>query len=634
MQPESEHNRPNENNGTQTPAVTGVAWPALDRRKQPAEPGGVPQGVYTLRSLIEVLSRRRYPLAATFLLLFGAACIVTLLIPRRYEAEAKLMVRRARQDAPVTVDRAASSNVPAEMTEAELNAEVELLQSRDLLEQVAEACRLVQQKPQEEHNETLARGVREMEKGLKVATVNKTNLISVQFRAAEPGVAAEVVNRLVQGYLRKHVAVHRAPNTAVFFKSQADNFGKELNEAQHRLAGFRSKDGVSSLPDEKASALKRAADLEASIEETDSSIHDAENRARLLREQRAALPVTIETGSRMARSVGLIERLKGQLVELENKRTELLTKYEPSYRLVREVEQQIHDTRAALEKEQAPAVVDRTNAPNPLRQSIEGDLLRTEATIAGLRARRASLTEDLDRSRARLAKLDTLAGEHDDIQRRLRVAEENYLLYQKKEEESRMEEALDQQRILNVAIVEKAAIPADPAPRHRRVILMIGLLLASFGAVAAAFLADYFCLPPAIKKTGMPPVITRALMTEPAPAGLEPAYAANDERPEEPPQQPTRTVTNADRAAFVATGREALARKQKPDVTLRAERTSCMRDRMPEQEQPEGGTGAGGSHPARQPLAPLRPAVSAAPRKPAGVLSGYGGGSARRLFDV
>ncbi|MCX6621717.1 MAG: Wzz/FepE/Etk N-terminal domain-containing protein, partial [Acidobacteria bacterium] len=554
MLPQSEQYGRIENTGAPAPMLAAPAWPAVDRRRRSSGPDAVPQGVYTLRALVSLIHRRRFPLAAAFLVLFAAACAVSVLMPKRYEAEAKLMVKRARVDAPVTLERGAAATVSADMTEAEVSAEIELLRSRGLLEEVAVACGLVVEKPTEDRRAAVARAVHAMEKGLTVLPVGKTNLIAVQYRAAEPDLAAQVVNRLVEGYLRKHVAVHRTGNTAVFFKSQAANFEKELNEAQQQFAGFRNKDSVSSLPEQKSSALKRVSDLEAAVEEADSGIRDADNRARLLRQQRASLPSTIETGSRIARSVGLIERLKGQLLELENKRTELLTKYEPGYRLVREVEKQIHDTRAALEREQSPSVVDRTDAPNPLRQSIEADLLRTEASIAGLRARRSSLAHDLAQSRSRLQRLDMLTGEHDDLQRRLKLAEENFLLYQKKGEESRLEDALDQQRILNVSVVEKAVPPAGPAPRHRSVILVIGLLVACFGAISTAFLADYFCQAPGLEAAASPAIRTRPVRAESIPAP-EPAQRAKRPVPPPPPLAP-RPATNADRAAFVAAGME------------------------------------------------------------------------------
>lgn len=617
MQPKSEQNLSAGKSQVPAPVQTGTKWPVVDRRNQAPEPGMVPRGVYTLRSLIDVLSRRRYPLAITFLLLFGTACVISLLIPKRYDAEAKLMLRRTRIDAPVTADRGALAGVPAAMTEGEVNAEVELLHSRDLMEEVSTACRLAAPKPSETRSETLARGVRELEKGLTILPLGKTNLISIQFRAADPALAASVVNHMVEAYLRKHTDVHRAGNAAGFFESQAAGSASELKAAERQLASFRSKDGVSSLPDEKASTLKRVADLEAALQDAESSLGEAANRARLLGEQRAALPTTIETGTRIATSVGLIERLKGQLVELQNKRTELLTKYEPSYRLVREVDQQIQDTRAALDREQHPAVVDRTDAPNPLRQSIDADLLRTEAAIAGLRARRESLAQDLASNRQRLRKLDALAGEHDNIQRRLKLAEDNYLLYQKKEEESRLEEALDRQRILNVSVVENAAAPADAAPRHRAVILMIGFLIACFGGVATAFLADYFSLPPAAQAGDASSRRATAVLVTSIPALSEPARAAEQEGAagEQKGWQSARPVSNADRSAFVAAAIEKLTRHMpeangQPAAETRADlhaaataqpmsraakraaaqarrdRISCMRDRTPDADGP------------------------------------------------
>ncbi len=44
----------------------------------------------------------------------------------------------------------------------------------------------------------------------------------------------------------------------------------------------------------------------------------------------------------------LLEQLKSTLLNLELKRTELLTKYEPTYPLVQEVDQQIADAKRAI----------------------------------------------------------------------------------------------------------------------------------------------------------------------------------------------------------------------------------------------------------------------------------------------
>jgi uncharacterized protein involved in exopolysaccharide biosynthesis len=260
-------------------APSVATWPAVDRRRPVRGPAEPPPGVYTLRALMAMIRRRRMAMAAAFLLVFGAACAATLLLPRRYEAQAKLMVRRARAEAPVTADRGAAVTVPAEMSEAEMNAEIELLRSRDLLEDVVTNARLVVEKPAEDRREALSRAVRKLETNLRVQPVGKTNLIVVSYRSADAEESARVVNRLVEGYLRKHVAVHRPADAAGFFKTQASSFNEELASAQQALAEFRRKDEVSNLPEQKSAALRRVAELEAAAQESESGIRDAENRA-------------------------------------------------------------------------------------------------------------------------------------------------------------------------------------------------------------------------------------------------------------------------------------------------------------------------------------------------------------------
>ena len=232
--------------------------------------------------------------------------------------------------------------------------------------------------------------------------------------------------------------------------------------------------------------------MNGAVDVDDSAqIRDAEDRAELLGQQRNSLPVTIETQSRTARNHPLMDRLKGLVVELENKRTELLTKYEPGYRLVQEVEKQIGDTRAALEREQAPTVVEQTESLNPLHQSTEAELLRTQALATGLRARRESIAQEVQRGQTGHRKLNEITAEHDDLLRQVKIAEENYLLYLKKQEESRIADAMDQHKILNVAVVEWAVPPPLPSDRYRPFLLALGLLSGLLAGIGSALTAEH-----------------------------------------------------------------------------------------------------------------------------------------------
>ena len=101
----------------------------------------------TLRDVVAPVFRQRRLATLIFLGIFVGAILTALLLPRKYEAEMKILVNRDRVDSVVTPNPAMP--VPAEpvpvVSEEDLNSEVELLKSRDLIEKVALACGLASQ---------------------------------------------------------------------------------------------------------------------------------------------------------------------------------------------------------------------------------------------------------------------------------------------------------------------------------------------------------------------------------------------------------------------------------------------------------------------------------------------------------
>jgi uncharacterized protein involved in exopolysaccharide biosynthesis len=75
--------------------------------------------------------------------------------------------------------------------------------------------------------------------------------------------------------------------------------------------------------------------------------------------------------------------------------------------------------------------------------------------------------------------------------RAAKANEENYLLYLRKQEEARISDALDRQRISNVVVAEAASVPFRPQ-RHRLVFLIVGALFACLTSVLLAFAVDHW----------------------------------------------------------------------------------------------------------------------------------------------
>ena len=139
------------------------------------------------------------------------------------------------------------------------------------------------------------------------------------------------------------------------------------------------------------------------------------------------------------------------------KRTELLTKYQPTYPLVQEVDKQLMDTRLALAKEESSPVKEETTDQNPTYAWVNSELAKAKADLSGFQARETALTAIVNVYMAQARQLEQQGILQGDLMRTEKADEANYLLYTKKKEEARIEDALDRTRLLNVSVAQTSA---------------------------------------------------------------------------------------------------------------------------------------------------------------------------------
>jgi len=176
---------------------------------------------------------------------------------------------------------------------------------------------------------------------------------------------------------------------------------------------------------------------------------------------------------------------------LELKRTELLTKYQPTYPLVTEVDKQIADTHASIEGEEAKPLKEETTDQNPTYAYVSTELAKAKADYSGYQARAAAMEGIISMYKSKATELEQKGIQEQDLQRVIKTDEENYLLYQHKREEARMSDMLDQTHILNVAVAEAPAVPVLPTG-SRLTFVVLGLVLGSVMSVGLALALDYF----------------------------------------------------------------------------------------------------------------------------------------------
>ena len=173
----------------------------------------------------------------------------------------------------------------------------------------------------------------------------------------------------------------------------------------------------------------------------------------------------------------MLQNLKATLLALQLKRTELLAKYQPTYRPVQEVEDEIAKTEAAIAAAERSPVIDQTTDVNPTHQWIDSELAKTRADLRSLETREAQMVPIVAEYDQQAHLMQAQELKYEDLVRNTKTAENNFLLYQAKREEARIAAALDQRRILNVTVILPATRPY--LPRHSSYFyLLVGMLLA------------------------------------------------------------------------------------------------------------------------------------------------------------
>ncbi len=473
----------------------------------------------TVRELAMVLFRRRrvFVRAAGLVL---AAAILYAVAGTKYEANMKVLVRRGRADAPVS----AGENAPLDLTrmtitEEELNSEVELLRDDEVLRNVVKQTGVGVGgwwsflHPAEEPAERVERAARRLAHKLSVEPIKKTNLIAIRYAAADPQVAAKVLQSLADVYLEKDVAVHRPGGELRFYEQQTADSRRQLEESERKLLRFTTAHRVVAAAQERDIVLQKQSDLDASARKTKIDLAETEQRVAELEVVLSKLPERSTTQLRTADNPELLRALKSNLLDLQLKRIQLLTKFEPNHRLVQEVDEQIRQAETAIVAERLAPVKDETTDRDPHYEWAKSELELAQLQLKTLQAREAATATQEKAYQEAAKRLGEDAITQEDLISAKKASEENYLLYVKKQEEARMKDALDQRGFVNVAIAEQPVAPALPK-WSAWMVLAVGLLVAGAAGTGAAFTADY--LDPAFRS----PEEVRAYLEAPLLASL------------------------------------------------------------------------------------------------------------------
>jgi uncharacterized protein involved in exopolysaccharide biosynthesis len=439
----------------------------------------------SLRDVASVMFRHQRMFAICFFTTLLVTVGLVLFLPSQYESSAKVLVERERADAFLSPERTdAYQPAPAEISEADLSSELELMRTDDILRNVVEQTGLAGHNPSRLQ---IDKAVAILKARIQIEPVNKSNLIGLTYRSTNPQLSANVLNTLIALYLEKHLDIRRSNHEYEFFDRQANLYKEQLANVEKQL----STSSVVAPELTRDQMVDKQADLKAAAAETQAQIAETEKRIASLKELEKNTPERLVTEKRTSDNPQLLQDMKGTLLQLQLQRDQLLAKYQPSYRPVQDINEKIADTQASIAQEESKPLREETTNQNTAYEWIRTERAKSEAELQGLLGRQSADSSILSSDNQNLHTLNVSAIQQQDLLRQAKTAESNYLLYLQKREEARISEELDARKILNVTVVQSAAVPTIHV-HQRTKFALIGLIAALLLSLAVVLVSDFF----------------------------------------------------------------------------------------------------------------------------------------------
>ncbi len=470
----------------------------------------------SLREQLSVLNRHRWKMVGFFI---GTMLLVTLgviFFPRTYESQAKLHVLLGRES--IALDPTATTGQVINMLETrehEINTVKDLLSSRTILEQVVEklgAETILHPKRSGKSDQPSGpswmdtvhgwmlkvnledpvsnneKAVKRLAKDIKIHSEPKSNVIDVICRSATPGVAQKIATEYLASYHAQHGRAHRTHGSQDFFSKQSELLASELKEAEQRLRDAKSANGIVTVASNQLTLSKEIELVEMDLLVTSAAIATSQAKIKALIASLEQIPDRLVV-EEIAESSYAADEMRKTLYELQIQERALTAKHTDEHPLVVAIREQVGASQKVLDAEKKQRI-QPTRSLNPASQQQKLALLAEQTVVSGLEARHKSLGSQFAGLQDKLKQLNEQEIVIAQLERTVSLLRVDYMAYTRNRELARIDQELDSQSISNVNIVQLPSFVEKPASPPKAILMVLGLVLATGGAVALALLSE------------------------------------------------------------------------------------------------------------------------------------------------
>lgn len=287
-----------------------------------------------------------------------------------------------------------------------------------------------------------------------------SNLLDITVKYKNPLHAAHIANAYAAELTRYAREMRSLPAQAdaEYFRNQASNLRRQVEEAEKEVGDFRRRTGVLAANERGDPEIDKLAALNAQVVITEDQSHDTASRARQAR----------GSNSQDVANNRLVQTLTAEVVKKEAILSELSERLGANHPNIPAAQLQVREARAALERES-----------NRIATSLAG-------ASSAARGRSAALIKDADKQRARVVDSNALKIQLVSLERDVEQKRKLYELSLQRSAESALEAGSQRG---DLQLVHGAVPPTRPAGPGALVVVPLAVFAGLVAGVLAVLLS-------------------------------------------------------------------------------------------------------------------------------------------------
>lgn len=417
--------------------------------------------------IVSILKVRYKIILFTILATVLTGAVITALLPKNYKATATVIVNYKGAD-PVT-----GIALPAQLMPGYMATQVDIISSKNVAKRVIKKLNLAEIPAVQNDFQESADGRGDLEdwlaelllKKLDVKPSRESSVIDISFFGVNPQFSATIANEFANAYMQAAVQLKVEPSqkAAEYFTEQIKSLRNDLKEAQQNLSDYQQEKGIVSIDERMDVERARLNDLSSQLVAAQAQTMEAQSRERNSTGKSAYESPDVAASP-------IIQSLKTEIARAESKFADISQKVERNHPLYQGSKAEIDNLKAELARQ---------------IQSASGNVASNSRI---LQQRENEIRSALNQQKTKLLQLNKDRDALTILTREVENAQKSYDVTMQRYTQSNMEGQSNQSE---VALLNAAVPPIDPASPKVVLNIIMAVLLGIFLGVVAAIGAEY-----------------------------------------------------------------------------------------------------------------------------------------------